>query len=266
VKNYWARRSQKRSFTLHKESSGITTHDRDDNCRCDREQNPGPVPGGIRPLRSLVKALCTHGASERKTGSISGTAAAGSKLDRVGDGFEPGHTPRPRGRSRGAHAVEFSKTVAPLLEGSSLLSARRGRDSTPSGQLSIARGLPSWEGPPVTTSSSSSARMVAESAIGGPPRECHLRTFPRVGWWRTRASIGRPRAGRCARPAAQDRPAAGRRRRTGQRPGGGAGPASNRAAAQDQPATGRQLGGLVVGRRRGGRPTTDSLPPPPGSA
>jgi hypothetical protein len=34
--------------------------------------------------------------------------------DHRSDGVEPGHTPRPRIRSKGAHAVEFSKTVAPL--------------------------------------------------------------------------------------------------------------------------------------------------------
>ena len=33
------------------------------------------------------------------------------------DGVEPGHTSRPRGRSKSAHAVEFSKTVAPLRKG-----------------------------------------------------------------------------------------------------------------------------------------------------
>ena len=35
-------------------------------------------------------------------------------MGRRSDGVEPGHTPRPRIRSKGAHAVEFSKTVAPL--------------------------------------------------------------------------------------------------------------------------------------------------------
>ena len=39
-------------------------------------------------------------------------------------GVEPGHTPRPRDRPRGAHAVEFSKTVAPLQEGASFSGAR----------------------------------------------------------------------------------------------------------------------------------------------
>ena len=33
------------------------------------------------------------------------------------DGVEPGHTSRPRVRSKSAHAVEFSKTVAPLRKG-----------------------------------------------------------------------------------------------------------------------------------------------------
>ncbi len=40
------------------------------------------------------------------------------------DGVEPGHTPRSRVRPKGAHAVEFSKTVAPLGEGLSFSGAR----------------------------------------------------------------------------------------------------------------------------------------------
>jgi hypothetical protein len=39
------------------------------------------------------------------------------KKGRSGDGVEPGHTSRPRDRSKSAHAVEFSKTVAPLRMG-----------------------------------------------------------------------------------------------------------------------------------------------------
>jgi hypothetical protein len=47
-----------------------------------------------------------------------GTAnpATRKRAERV-DGVEPGHTPRPMIRSKGAHAVEFSKTVAPLQKG-----------------------------------------------------------------------------------------------------------------------------------------------------
>ena len=33
------------------------------------------------------------------------------------DGVEPGHTSRPTVRSKSVHAVEFSKTVAPLRKG-----------------------------------------------------------------------------------------------------------------------------------------------------
>ena len=56
------------------------------------------------------------------------------------DGVEPGHTPRPRDRSKGAHAVEFSKTVAPLQEGASSSGARPGTGiGSRGGPMSIAR-------------------------------------------------------------------------------------------------------------------------------
>ncbi len=40
------------------------------------------------------------------------------------DGVEPGHNSRPRVRSKSVHAVEFSKTVAPLRKGSPSEGAR----------------------------------------------------------------------------------------------------------------------------------------------
>jgi hypothetical protein len=52
------------------------------------------------------------------------------------------------GRSKGAHAVEFSKTVAPRQEGASSSGGRPGAEtSSRSGQMSIARGWPGWKEP-----------------------------------------------------------------------------------------------------------------------
>ncbi len=47
-----------------------------------------------------------------------------ARLGRSFDGVEPGHTSRPRVRSKSVHAVEFSKTVAPLRKGSPSEGAR----------------------------------------------------------------------------------------------------------------------------------------------
>src|SRR5690242_19537879 len=60
--------------------------------------------------------------SGRKTGSILAPPSKQiRKADQSDGGVEPGHTSRSRDRPRGAHAVEFSKTVAPLQEGASFL-------------------------------------------------------------------------------------------------------------------------------------------------
>jgi hypothetical protein len=45
-------------------------------------------------------------------------------MEPASDGVEPGHTISTEGSVEGAHAVEFSKTVAPLL-GRCFLPARR---------------------------------------------------------------------------------------------------------------------------------------------
>src|SRR5205085_5989445 len=53
--------------------------------------------------------------------------------------YEPGHTVSTEGSVEGAHAVEFSKTVAPLQEGASFPQARPGAGVRPrSGPTSIA--------------------------------------------------------------------------------------------------------------------------------
>jgi hypothetical protein len=65
--------------------------------------------------------------SGRKTGSILAPPSKQiRKADQSDGGVEPGHTPRSRERPRGAHAVEFSKTVAPLQEGVSFSGAHPG--------------------------------------------------------------------------------------------------------------------------------------------
>ncbi len=74
---------------------------------------------------------------------------ASRKTRRTGqssDGVEPGHTSRSRGRPSCAHAVEFSKTVAPLQEGCSFFRGAPGsRIRIPGcGLVSIAPGLGSW--------------------------------------------------------------------------------------------------------------------------
>ena len=103
------------SDLLHKESSRSNPPER---------TTPPSAVGGPRacPWRDQTHASsrgdpCTPRVPGRMTGFQSGTADRRPAKGRSSDGVEPGHTPRPKGRSKGAHAVEFSKTVAPLGEG-----------------------------------------------------------------------------------------------------------------------------------------------------
>jgi hypothetical protein len=79
----------------------------------------GPDPCTHTPqAKPLVGAQVHSRASGVQDGVNLGTVVRASPEGfRSSDGVEPGHTPRPRNRSKGAHAVEFSKTVAPLQEG-----------------------------------------------------------------------------------------------------------------------------------------------------
>jgi hypothetical protein len=79
----------------------------------------GPDPCTHTPqAKPSVGAQVHSRASGVQDGVNLGTAVrANPEGFRSSDGVEPGHTPRPRNRSKGAHAVEFSKTVAPLQEG-----------------------------------------------------------------------------------------------------------------------------------------------------
>jgi hypothetical protein len=70
----------------------------------------------LAPTRGSSKYTTSSGAQD---GVNLGTAVQIAREGCSSDGVEPGHTPRPRVRPRGAHAVEFSKTVAPLLKGDS---------------------------------------------------------------------------------------------------------------------------------------------------
>jgi hypothetical protein len=79
------------------------------------------VKSWVRPWWDRTLAPLLNGARRTQVGSWAqdgvnlGTAVrATPKRCRSSDGVEPGHTPRPRVRSKGAHAVEFSKTVAPF--------------------------------------------------------------------------------------------------------------------------------------------------------
>jgi hypothetical protein len=102
-------------------------------------QHPGPIPGGIGPLHPHEGAQCTQGLRGQDGVNLGTAGRATPKRRRSSDGVEPGHTPRPRIRSKGAHAVEFSKTVAPLQEGSPPQTARpRAKPGSRGGPTSIA--------------------------------------------------------------------------------------------------------------------------------
>jgi hypothetical protein len=79
---------------------------------------------GGQALRPHEGARCTQGAPGRRRGqswhrrpNVPANGVSQPKKGRPDDGVEPGHTSRPRDRSKCAHAVEFSKTVAPLRMG-----------------------------------------------------------------------------------------------------------------------------------------------------
>jgi hypothetical protein len=101
VKNYF-RRGVVKPPTVHKESSkGPPTNGRVFRA-CLGRSGPAPSRGKLRTptLPGRRRGQSWH---RRPRGPVNGPA---------GDGVEPGHTLRPKGRSKGAHAVEFSKTVA----------------------------------------------------------------------------------------------------------------------------------------------------------
>jgi hypothetical protein len=148
---------------FHKESSGIleALERPQAMSRPATTPNPGSAPGGIGPLRprsavgtrpgriphhpparpAATGARCTQGAPKRKTGSIlappfemlpersllleRSVRATASNLDTLS---------RPITRSKSVHAVEFSKTVAPLLGGGSSSGARPGPNNTVPGR------------------------------------------------------------------------------------------------------------------------------------
>jgi hypothetical protein len=113
VKNCSA--ADQRPTTAHKESSKGSAHEWAVFRACHF---------GGQALRPHEGARCTQGAPGRRRGqswhrrpNVPANGVSQPKKGRSGDGVEPGHTTRPRNRSKSAHAVEFSKTVAPLRMG-----------------------------------------------------------------------------------------------------------------------------------------------------
>jgi len=101
---------------------------------------PGPVPGGIRPLRPHKGIRCTPRIPGRKTGFQSGTVVdrAGPRGDRSMRRRRTWTHSSTEGRSKGAHAVEFSKTVAPRRKDVSFPGRARESFRSRSGPMSIA--------------------------------------------------------------------------------------------------------------------------------
>jgi hypothetical protein len=129
VKNYSTSQKSRQGYTRRSSRHGMARRLR---------ENPGPAPGGIRPLRPHSGARVHRGLRDARRGQFWHRRPRDPEAGSVDDGVEPGHTPRPRGRSKCAHAVEFSKTVAPLQEGASFSSARTRSGGSRSGPVSIA--------------------------------------------------------------------------------------------------------------------------------
>jgi hypothetical protein len=114
-------------------------------------KKPGSVPGGTRPLRSHEEACCTHErASERKTGfNFLAPPPWRLKLESSGRRLRTWTHSSTEGSVESVHAVEFSKTVAPLRERVSFPAVRPGPEQgSRGGPISIARRRVRWEGPP----------------------------------------------------------------------------------------------------------------------
>src|SRR2546430_10322409 len=101
-------------------------------------QNPGPIPGGIRPLRRLTppaRPVVGNPMYTRAPGARRGQSWH-RRCERPSEGTF-GRRRRTwthsstEGRSKGAHAVEFSKTVAPLQGGIPPQTARPRAQSDP---------------------------------------------------------------------------------------------------------------------------------------
>ena len=114
-------------------------------------EKPGPVPGGIRPLRPPTEARCTRRAPERKTGSI--LAPPSERPSRgacPSDGVEPGHTPRPRVGRRVRMLLSFQRPSHLFKKGFLLRGTPGSRTGSRGGPMSIARNrrMRSWREEP----------------------------------------------------------------------------------------------------------------------
>jgi hypothetical protein len=155
--------------------------------------HPPARPGGAEPDVHEGLRSARRGQSWHRRSSCSPREASS-------DGVEPGHTSRPRVRSKSAHAVEFSKTVAPLLEGN----PPRGRARI----LEPARGGP--------TSIALRNDVVADARFSRCACSCGLIS---IEPGRRSCVLVADRRNRSARPAARS-PAPGARRRWGWPPTG----------------------------------------------
>jgi hypothetical protein len=127
---------------LHKESSRSGPPERTSHLA--RRADPGRSLVGSGPCVLTRGSVYTTGPGTQD-GVQSGTAGRGPRgaIERRRRTWTHSST---EGRSKGAHAVEFSKTVAPVREGGSF--PRHGRNLRfRSGLASIAPAPPSWAAP-----------------------------------------------------------------------------------------------------------------------
>ena len=82
------------------------------------------APNLAPPVKPVAEELRYTASSGAHDGVGLGTAETSAHREPAFDGVEPGHTISTEGSVEGAHAVEFSKTVAPLQEGDSFPGAR----------------------------------------------------------------------------------------------------------------------------------------------
>jgi hypothetical protein len=174
----------------------------------------------LAPTRGGSQYTASSGAQD---GVNLGTAVRRTqRVDLSGDGVEPGHTLRSRDRPKGAHAVEFSKTVAPLRKG--IPSSRRVQE--PPGfpertdeysARSPADGSGAEEIPKGSSASlkclQKPRRNAADVWTGWECRPTRTDVFPSTTPpARSRHAVLGGRRSRPARPAATYRATAGRRR------------------------------------------------------
>ena len=191
MKNYSAAGLNQPPFT--KSRQGTTTRSR---TATESRRAAGKTLGlslvGSDPCAHTREPVYTKGSGAQDGVNLGTAVQKIQRVDRSSDGVEPGHTPRSRGRSSCAHAVEFSKTVAPHQKVSPSQGRIRETARLPgSGPTSIA--LTSRFGRP--------ARTYADPA--GQPTKSPARS---------RSASADDRRSRSARVAAKSRAPAGHQR------------------------------------------------------